>query len=334
MDTSVNLDFYSFNVKLCSADKELVEGIRRDFAYFEAAPVIPEVSIEVFNEKPPFSSLTDLAAAIYTIDYVTYWGKEDIFTDYHGQGLRIYNRRNKYYRIFSESTNLRYEISYLTILSVVGESLDSRRIHRIHALGLSRNGKAILILLPQKGGKTTLALRLLQSGQVKLLSDDSPLLTKHGEVLPFPLRLGIFPGGELDIPQKYLRPVNLMRVGTKIFVDLDYFADKISSACQPGIILLGERLLSCGAKIERASRFRASKEFIKNSVVGLGLHQGMEYLLGRSIWETLGKSRLALSRLANSLNVLTRSKIYRYQIGHDSERNIQVLLHFLERLDL
>jgi len=166
------------------------------------------------------------------------------------------------------------------------------------------------------------------------LSEDSPLLTRQGEVLPFPLRLGILPGGELGIPQKYLHPVNLMRVGTKILVDLDYFTDKIGSACQPGAILLGERVLGYGSKIQPASRFSASKEFIKNSVVGLGLHQGMEYLLGRSIWETLGRSRLALSRLINSLKVLRHSKIYRYQIGHDPERNVQVLLHFLENLDL
>ncbi len=333
-DNSVNLHFYGLDIELRSADKETVEGIRRDFRYFEVEPVIPEVNIEVFDEKPPFSSLPDLPASIYTIDYASYWGKEDIFTDYHGKALRIFNLRKKQYRIFSESTDLRYEISYLTILSVVGQFLDSRHIHRVHALGISQNGKAILILLPEKGGKTTLALRLLRSGQVKLLSEDSPLLTRHGEVLPFPLRLGIFPGGELDIPQKYLRPVNLMRVGTKILVDLDYFADKISSACQPGIILLGERLLSCGAKIEPASRFSASKEFIKNSVVGLGLHQGMEYLLGRSIWGTIGNSGLALSRLANSFNVLSHSKIYRYQIGHDPERNHQVLLNFLQNLDV
>jgi len=119
-----------------------------------------------------------------------------------------------------------------------------------------------------------------------------------------------------------------------IRVTCRHFADKIGSACQPGAILLGERVLGYRSKIQPASRFSASKEFIKNSVVGLGLHQGMEYLLGRSIWETLGRSRLALSRLINSLKVLRHSKIYRYQIGHDPERNVQVLLHFLENLDL
>ena len=333
-DNSVNLHFYGLDLELRSADRKTVEGIRRDFAYFKAAPVIPKVSIEVFDEKPPFGSLPDLSASIYTLDYVCYRRNGEIFTDYHGRGLRIFDPKKKKYEIFSENADLRYEISYVTVLSVVGQFLDSKHIHRVHAIGASQNGKAILILLPEKGGKTTLALRLLRSEQVKFLSDDSPLITRQGQILPFPLRLGILPGGESDIPTRYLRSVNFRRTGTKIMVDVDYFADRIGSVCQPGIILLGERTLGCEARIEPTGRLGATKEFIKNSVVGLGLAQGMEYLLGRSTWDTLGKTGLAFSRLNNSLKVISRSKVYRYVIGHDPERNIQVLLNFLRNLDL
>lgn len=332
--TSVSFGFHGLNVELRSADRETVEGIRRDFSYFEAAPATPQVSIEVFDTKPDFASLPDLNASIYTLSYVCYRGKDEIFTDYHGQALRVSDLQQKNYRIFSESADLRHEVSYLTVLSVVGQFLDSRHIHRVHALGISVNERAVLILLPEKGGKTTLALCLLKSGRVRLLSEDSPLITRKGEVLPFPLRLGILPGGELDIPVEYLHPVNFMRVGTKILVDVSYYSDRIGSPCPPGVILLGERALGCESRIEPARRLDASKEFIKNSVVGLGLHQGLEYLLGRSVWETLGKSKLAFSRLYNSLKVLRRSKVYRYIIGHDTERNHQVLMDFLDNLHL
>jgi hypothetical protein len=333
-DTSVSFDFYGLNLALRSADSDVVQSIERDFSYFKVASGPPQVSIEVFAEKPDFTSLPNLTASIYTLDYVCYYTKEDVFSDYHGKALRVFNSKRKSYRIYSENADLRYEISYLTVLAVVGQYLDSKHIHRVHALGISRNGKAILILLPEKGGKTTLALRLLRSGQVKLLSEDSPLITRRGEVLPFPLRLGILPGGEGDIPRKYLHPVNYMRVGTKLLVDVDYYADKISPPCQPGIILLGERCLGCGAEIEPAGRLSASKGFIKNAVIGLGLHQGLEYLLGRNTWETFSKTGLAFSRLNNSVKVLRHSKVYRYVIGHDIERNHQVLLDFLQKLDL
>jgi len=330
---SVSFNFYGLNVELRSDDRGTVEGIRRDFAYFEEARDTHQVSIEVFDEKPDFASLPDLPASIYTINYVCYSGKEHIYTDYHGQALRVSDLRQENYRIFSQSADLRHEVSYLTILSALGQFLDSKHIHRVHALGISVDGRAVLILLPEKGGKTTLALRLLKSGRVKLLSEDSPLITRNGEVLPFPLRLGILPGGESDIPPEYLYAVNFMRVGTKMLVDVAYYADKIGSPCPPGIILLGERSLGCESRIEPATRMDAGKEFIKNSVVGLGLHQGLEYLLGRSIWATLGKSRLAFSRLNNSIKVLRHSKVYRYVIGHDTERNHEVLLDFLDNLD-
>lgn len=331
---SVNFNFYGLNLELRSEDSNVVVSTERDFSYFKTISGIPQLSIDVFAEKPDFASLPDLKASIYTLDYVCYHMKEEVFTDYHGKALRVFNTKRKNYRIFSDNADLRNEISYLTVLGAVGQFLDSKHIHRVHALGIGRNGKAILILLPEKGGKTTLALRFLKSGDMKLLSEDSPLITSRGEVLPFPLRLGILPGGEGDIPREYLHPVNFMRVGTKLLVDVGYYADKVSPPCQPGIVLLGERALGCGAAIEPAGRLGASKSFIKNAVIGLGLHQGMEYLLGRNLWETLSRGGLAFSRLNNSLQVLGRSRVYRYIIGHDMERNNQVLLEFLQKMDL
>jgi hypothetical protein len=331
---SVYFDFYGLRIELRSADQRTVEGIGRDFAYFKAHPGSAQVVIEVMDSKPDFASLPDLRASIHTINYVCYSGKEHVYTDYHGRGLRVSDLTGGSHRILSEDPDLRHEISYLTILSAVGKHLDSKHIHRVHALGVSANGKAALILLPEKGGKTTLALRLLESGRVKLLSEDSPLITRQGHIMPFPLRLGILPGGEGDIPPEYRYPVSFMRVGTKVLVDVSYYADKIGSTCPPGAILLGERVLGCGAAIEPARRVGAAREFVKSSVIGLGLHQGLEYLLGRSVWDTLGRSRLAFSRFRNSAKVLRRSRVYRYTIGHDAEKNCQVLLDFLDSTDL
>jgi len=330
---SVCFDFYGLRVELRSADGSTVERIRRDFSFFEAAPTAPEATIEVFDEKPDFSSLPDLPASIHALNYVCYRGNDAIYTDYHGMGLSVSDLGQREYRVFSDNADLRHEISYLTVLSAVGQYLDSRHIHRVHALGISKNGKAILVLLPEKGGKTTLALRLLKSGQVKLLSEDSPLITRKGEVLPFPLRLGILPGAELDIPEQYRHPASFMGVGTKILVDVAYYAEGVSPPCPSRVILLGKRTLGCDSRIEAASRLSAAKELVKNSVVGLGLHQGMEYLLGRSIWQTTGNAWLAFSRLRNCLALLRCSRVYRYHIGHDMERNHEVLLGFLDALD-
>ena len=331
---SVSFDFYGLELQLRSEDPDVVDSIKRDFAYFQSAPAQPQMTIEVFNDRPDFSALPDLRGSIYTMDYVCYLGKDEVYTDYHGSGLKISDRKRRSYRIYSESADVRHEISYLTIQAAVGEYLDSRHIHRVHALAINRNGKAVLVLLREKGGKSTLAFQLLKSDKVKLLSDESPLITRQGKVLPFPMRMGFLPGAQTDIPPEYLQPVNYMRVGTKVRVDIEYYAHKIGSACPAGAILLGERSLGCSCTIEPASRLSGSREFVKNSVVGLGLHQGMDYLLGRNLRDTFGKVGLASSRLYNSLVALRRSRVYRYTIGHDRERNNEVLLDFLNRLDL
>jgi hypothetical protein len=327
--SSVKFDFYGFIIELTSSETKVIENIRRDFRYFETTSGNPEVKVEIITEAPHYDSLPEIAASTYTLDYLVYRSDKEIYTDYHGKGLRIWNRRNKEYRIYSDNPDLRHEIAYLTVLSAVGQYFDSMHIHRVHALGVSQNERAILILLPEKGGKTTLALRLIRTGKFKILSEDSPLITREGKILPFPLRMGILPGGEQDIPKNYLYETKFLRVGTKILVDLDYFADMISKPSLPWMVFMGERILGNQSKIIPAGKLRASKEFVKNSVIGLGLHQGMEYLLGKNIWGTIGKSSLAFSRLNNSLRVLNHSKLYRYQIGHDFEKNIQIMLDFL-----
>jgi len=332
--SSVYLDVYGLRLEVKSDDVPLISGIRRDFAYFETTPSITDILIEIYETSPAYKSFPNLSASVYTVDYISYVDGNVLYTDYHGQGLRKYNKRENLYQIYSDNADLRYEISYLTVLTTIGKQMDSRRIHRVHALGVSRNGKAILILLPEKGGKTTLALQLLKVKNLKLLSEDSPLINKNGEILPFPLRIGILPGGEKGIPVEYLRPVKFKRVGTKILVDIDYFIDKISSVSQPGIILLGERLLGCESKIVPAGKLKAFKGFLINSVIGLGLAQGLEYLLGRSITHSLANSKLACSRFFNSYRVLRHSKVYSYFIGHDSEVNTRTLMNFLDDLDL
>jgi hypothetical protein len=331
--TTVHFNLYGLKVELQSDDKSTVEGILRDFRYFESPSDAPDVRIEVFNEHPDFNTLPDITASIYSVNYVSYQGDKEIFSDYHGRGLRIFDPEKNHYRIYSTDSDLRHEITYLSMLSATGRFLDSRHIHRVHGLGVCRNGKAIVILLPEKGGKTTIALELLRSGEVGLLSEDSPLINRHGEVLPFPLRLGILPGGESDIPVEYLYEVSFTRVGTKILVDPNYFKDKIASACKAGIILIGERTLGVESKIEPVSRSRAVKELVKNSVIGLGLHQGLEYLLGRSLWQTLGRIGLAVSRFYNCLALVNGCRTYRYFIGHDTRANVNTLLEFLRKFD-
>ena len=99
-----------------------------------------------------------------------------------------------------------------------------------------------------------------------------------------------------------------------------------------GSILLGERWLAGHPFIRPENRRAAIKAFIKNSVVGLGLYQGMEFVLERSALEILGKAGLAFSRFRSSLQVIRRSQVYRFAMGPDVGRNAEVLLEFIRGL--
>ena len=64
-------------------------------------------------------------------------------------------------------------------------------------------------------------------------------------------------------------------------------------------------------------------------MVGLGLYQGVEFVLERTGWEIIGKAGVALSRLRNSLKVIRRSAVYRFAMGPDRSQSAQVLAEFL-----
>jgi len=64
-------------------------------------------------------------------------------------------------------------------------------------------------------------------------------------------------------------------------------------------------------------------------VVGLGIYQGMEFLLERGLWEILGKSGVATSRFYNSVRLLARAPAYRFILGRNLDKNYQTLLTFL-----
>ena len=150
-------------------------------------------------------------------------------------------------------------------------------------------------------------------------------------VLPFPLRIGVRVGGEPPgIPAKYLRTVKRMEFGPKTLIDIEYFRDKIGSPCPIGAILVGERWLVGRSSILPERRNGALHPFIKNSVVGLGLYQGIEFLLERSGWEVLGKAGIAFSRLKTGLRAIGRSQVFRFRMGPDAEESAEVLAAFLD----
>ena len=325
-------DFYGVKVKLNTNSDFIVENISKDFSYFqEKFSQRPHLEVFSFHEEPPYFKIPELKASLYKDNAICYDDKNTRYIDYHGEALGIYKYKGNVIELYSLDLNLLWELTYLGILSRVGEELDKKGIHRIHALGISINKKAILVILPMGGGKTTLALELLKYDNVKLISDDTPLITRSGKVLPFPIRIGISPAvaSKLSVPSRYLRNFIRSKYGPKVLIDIDYFKDKISEPCAPGVILIGERVSSDTCRIEKISKVCALKPFIINGILGLGLPQLIEYLLWFKVKKIFSMGEIITSRFCPGFKIIWYSKIYKFFIGRDIEKNVNVLLKLL-----
>jgi len=330
---SVSFDVYGLVITVESADGGVLEDLVRDFSYFSVDRGEAAMVIEILREAGPRDQLPRLEATLQTPRNTVFRSGDLAYIDYFGRALAISEEGGRRFRVYCTDRDLAHEVTYLTMLSRIGRHLDDRALCRVHALGLEAGGKAALVLLPMAGGKTTMALRLLREEGVRLVSEDSPLISSSGEVLPFPLRIGVRLGGEPPgVPERFTRTVERMDFGPKTLIDIRCFSDRLANPCPPGAILLGERWLAGPSSIEPASRGAAIKPFLKNCVVGLGLYQGMEFVLERSGWEILGKLGLALSRLRSSLAVIRRSRVYRFTMGPNIEQSASVLASFLHTM--
>jgi hypothetical protein len=311
-----------------------VDGVCEDFRFFSSAHALgrADTTVELFLERPQLDDAPPGDAAIYTPRNVVYRAGRKRYIDYHGRGLGILDEAACSFKLYSEDTELLYEAAYLFLLSRIGQALDQRGLHRMHALGVEVNGRAVLVLLPMGGGKSTLGLHMMNFPEVRLLSDDSPWIDRTGRVFAYPLRIGLLPGSEKSVPAEHRRVIQRMEFGPKHLVNSSYFQDRVCGSAEPGAVFVGARTLLRDCRIEEIGMAEALRPVIANGVIGLGLFQGMEFILQSSALELAKKTGLGLSRLRNCWQLLRRSRIYRVHLGRDAELNARTVLQFTQRL--
>jgi hypothetical protein len=142
------------------------------------------------------------------------------------------------------------------------------------------------------------------------------------------LHLGLLPGSETQVPEQFRRSIDRMGFGPKTLINFEYFKDRVVESAEPGLLILGRRSLSDTCRIERASFLTSLRAVTANCVVGLGLFQGLEFLLERSPWELVGKLGLAGSRLRNSVNLILRSHCCIAHLGRNTRENAESILAY------
>jgi len=326
-----SFSFYGLTLAVHSASSALVQEIRRDFSYFHAAQGEPRVQVQAHLRSPPYADLPSAPAFRFTLRSVCFVLGTCVYIDYFGQGLAIFDRQTQRCEVFSADPDHLHEIVYFFMLSIVGQHLRGKGIHRVHALGVSYARQGLLILLPSGGGKSTMAMHLLHRPNFLLLGEDTPLVDRSGLLLPFPLRLGARPTSQTDIPPEYVRTLQRMELPPKMLVDVEYFRDRIAEPVTPRFLFVGERNLGVVSEIRPLSRYRAGKALLQDLVIGRGVYQGREFLGKKGQQEWLDKGKVVVARLHTALRLLSRVSSYRFIMGRNIEKNCQTLVEFLRR---
>jgi hypothetical protein len=327
-----DLDVYGLGVTVRGDWPAVVESLRLDFAWFEREPATGGEDVEVAVERraPDFDRFGDLPAAFVTPRNVVYQDGGRTIVDYFGRALSVLDRRAGRLEVQGLDQQLVHEAAYLFLLSRIGQHLDGLGLPRLHGLGLAAPTGAVVVMLPSGGGKSTLALSALKDERVRLLSEDTPLVDARGRAHPFPLRIGINARDADQLPDGAVRRIERMELHPKLALDLDTFRDRIAAGPAPvRHLVIGLRSLGREARLAPIPRRHAIGTLLREGVVGVGVYQGMEFVLQRGMRDTLAMGGVALARARACAAALARAKTWRLTLGRDRERNWEALAPLL-----
>ena len=329
----MRLDIYGLVCEIHSNSDIVLSGLERDFNYFKTpnSQTQPDFQWELFAESPPESPER---FPRFTFRDFTIYQKRGVRQIEYDQGaaLSIFDFKSFKGRIYCPDQERLQELAYLAILSRVGEALDRRGLHRVHALGFEYAGFGGVVLLPSGGGKSTLALELLRSqAPVGFFSEDTPLICRHGLLHAFPLRWSFRTGAKLDwIPKNFIRPFHRKNYGDKSLLDVNFFSKQIRSGLPLRWVIVGQRTSRAVSSLGPASFARGVFVLFKNLVIGLGVPQMAEYRLRFGLIDLTRLAQDAYSRLKALKLMLGQSSVYSFSLGDDPSESVVVLLGFLK----
>jgi len=328
------IDIYGLKIKYAADPPGLADDITRPFKYFRAAGDRYDIVISVEQKAPPYFKFPALESSFSTPRNIVYRDKDSKIIDYFGRGAVIEDACRKNYIIYGTDRDFLSEVFYLLILSLFGQHCDRKGLLRLHALGLSYCDKALLVMMPAAGGKSTMALSMLEARDFKVISDDAPVMDSSGRILPFPTRLGFLDRDALKaIPDEYIYAVDRIEFGTKYFVDYYYWKDRVEyRPLKNKILFIGKRRLNADPFIKKASKTKAFSFLLKQAVIGMGLYQGLEFILNNSAWEILSKIPVLFRRTVRVLQLTLGSKAYVFFLSRDVSKNAEFFKDFVNKL--
>jgi len=328
------LSFYDYNILVSSNEAELVEKLKNEFHFFlkdSADPVhtILELSLKNGPEIPPMAASKILEnCLIYNLGSRQY-------IDYFGKALTIWDHQEETIHIYCTEPERLYELAFLSLHSLIGQELGSTGMSRVHALGVSIDRLNALIMLPSKGGKSTLLKHLVENHEIKIIADDIVLIDLSGRPHPFPGKISFdSPPTEGLLKELQWQEFHRQYYPPKWVASLASLSERIDKNTIHNKCLLyaGFRLSQGNPIISAVPMWKMLGPLFEHMILGIGLPQIIEMFLRYKWIDFIRLPYHFILRLISALQLLRRSECYFFYLGTDKSYNAQVLLdHMYER---
>lgn len=212
--------------------------------------------------------------------------------------------------------------------------MDLSGLHKIHAMGVQLLDSNLVMVAPSKGGKSTLFMKLLSHPTCRIISDDTPVIDRHGFIHSFPLRLGLEADSQIpshiDKSQAYL--LERRKFGVKTLIPLSGLGRPIASSLEykRTILLVGKRTISHTPRLIKIGHMRMLPHIFISMIIGLGLPMILEYFLESGIKDIFKRVKIILSRSQAAIRLMIKSEKFIFEMSNDLDANQKILIQFLK----
>jgi hypothetical protein len=329
--SAVSLDLHGLRLT-CRAPEAFLPALRRLFAPFETAPGPDDVILDVENASPSFERFPPLRATLLTPRSAVYWQEGRKIIDYAGQALMIEDAPRRF-RLVCADAALAQHVFHLFVMALLGQEADRRGWLKIHAFAVAHAGRAFAVALPSGGGKSSLLLALLRAG-ASMVAEDMVLVDDSGRVRPLPFPIGVTDEATLaSVPpdQRWLE--KRLEGGDKWRVDAAAFSSAVTPLTPLGSLTLlsGVRLLNGQPGFRRVPPARAVRFLLRDAVLGVGLYQGLEYLLNGPAPRRSALLPVFFRRGRAALGLIKRTPLFEFDMSRRIDDNAAALIDFMNR---
>ena len=331
-DHTMIFNFYGLFIQILTEEASILERLSKDFSYFKFTEnTAPSVFLTIECHLKKYQG--QLWNLPWKKSKNCFYSDQRYkrFYNYDGELLGEADFENEKASFYSENLHLLHEVTYLYLLSRLGKKLETLGFYKIHACAFAKDGNNFLFPMLMKGGKSTLFLGSLSTGAFQILSDDAPLVTKNGELLPFPMRVGLEKWQDYscyDSREFYI--LERRRFGTKFLIDIASFKNPIARNTHSNSVLLFRafRVQKAGCVIEETNRLALIPVLFINMIVGLGLPYAREFYLEHTFKDYFRLFRIACGRTLAAFRLLKKAQCFSMQLGNRPELNAETLANF------